>query len=76
MDEAVFFNPGDAIANDYDYAAARRSAQIFKAQDVADKGLVIVQDQSGKFSVFYEAAAVDAAAGKKPASQYTIMAHI
>ena len=72
MDEAVFFNPGDAIANDYDYAAARRSAQIYKAAHVADQGLVVAQDQDGKFAVFYEAAGVGEDAGDK----YTILAHL
>ena len=72
MDEAVFFNPGDAIANDYDYAAARRSAQIYKDAHVADEGLVVAQDADGKFSVFYEAAAGDKVGG----DQYTILAHL
>lgn len=73
MDEYVFFNPGDAIANDYDYAAARRSAQIYKAEHVADRGLVVAKDAQGQFSVFYEGGGDET----DPAtSKYTILAHL
>lgn len=73
MDEFVFFNPGDAIANDYDYAAARRSAQIYKAAHVEDRGLVVAKDAQGRFAVFYEGAD----ANQDPAtSKYTILAHL
>lgn len=73
MDEYVFFNPGDAIANDYDYAAARRSAQIYKAEHVADRGLVVAQDAQGQFSVFYEGGGDEA---DPASSKYTILAHL
>ena len=33
MDEMVFFNPGDAIANSKDFGEAVRGAQIYKAKD-------------------------------------------
>ncbi|MCI1987000.1 MAG: hypothetical protein LKJ69_11655 [Lactobacillus sp.] len=74
MDEIVFFNPGDAIANDFDYQAARRSAEIYKAAHVADEGLVVAKDEDGGFSVFYEAAGQDEA--QKAKGRYTILAHL
>lgn len=80
MSENVFFNPGDAIANDFDFQAARRSAQIFKADHAVNEGLVVAKDDSGKFAVFYEAAGTPeekaAAAAKQPPTKYTILAHL
>ena len=51
-EEIVFFNPGDAVANDFDFAAARRSAQIYKAEHVVDEGLVVAKDKDGKYPFF------------------------
>ncbi|WP_125706476.1 hypothetical protein [Lacticaseibacillus daqingensis] len=76
MDETIFFNPGDAIARDFDFQAARRSAEIFKVQHAADQGLVVAKDETGKFAVFYEGADVDPEAGEAPATRYTILAHL
>ncbi|WP_179396172.1 hypothetical protein [Lacticaseibacillus absianus] len=76
MDNTIFFNPGDAIANEFDYQAARRSAEIFKVQHAATEGLVVASDANGKFAVFYEAAAVEPDAGAQPAERYTILAHL
>lgn len=76
MDEIVFFNPGDAIANDFDYQAARRSAEIFKTGHATDEGLVVAQDAEGHFDVFYESAATPDDPGKQPATKYTILAHL
>lgn len=72
MSESIFFNQGDALARDFDYSAARRSAQIYKARNEIQGGLVVAKDDSGKFSVFYEkdAAPSDSAAGKE---KYTVL---
>ncbi|MBM6439724.1 hypothetical protein JNW93_03290 [Lacticaseibacillus rhamnosus] len=78
-EEIVFFNPGDAVANDFDFAAARRSAQIYKAQHVVDEGLVVAKDKDGKYSVFYEAAGTPDSQAKseyKDVGKYTILAHL
>ncbi|WP_262315881.1 hypothetical protein [Lacticaseibacillus parakribbianus] len=76
MDEIIYFNPGDAVAQDHDFAAARRSAEIFKAKSVKDLGLVVGKDDDGKFAVFYEGAAQDPHPGTEPATRYTILAHL
>lgn len=47
-EEIVAANPGDAVANDADAAAARRVAQIYKAQHVVDEGLEFAKDKDGK----------------------------
>lgn len=75
MDETVFFNPGDAIANDFDFQAARRSAEIYKAEHVADEGLVVAKDADGGFAVFYEAAG-QPADDEPNKDRYTILAHL
>jgi len=79
MDEIIFFNPGDAIANDYDYQAARRSAEIYKVDHAVDEGLVVARDGDGKFAVFYEAAGtpkVNAVSESQNVGKYTILAHL
>ena len=48
MNEAVFFNPGDAIASSHDFKEARRSAQIIKAERPTDRQIVIAEnDKNG-----------------------------
>ncbi|WP_334352483.1 hypothetical protein [Companilactobacillus sp. HBUAS56257] len=46
MDEMVFFNPGDAIANSKDFGEAVRGAQIYKAKDPYESSLIIAEDVS------------------------------
>ncbi|WP_125582448.1 hypothetical protein [Lacticaseibacillus suibinensis] len=75
MDETIFFNPGDAIATEYDFAAARRSAEIFKVAHASDKGLVVAKDDHGQFAVFYEGG-TSTGDGAVPATKYTILAHL
>ncbi|MFH5810183.1 hypothetical protein [Companilactobacillus sp. FL22-1] len=55
MDEMVFFNPGDAIANSRDYGEAVRGAQIYKAKDPYESSLIIAQDVSDNksFAVYF-----------------------
>ncbi len=55
MDEMVFFNPGDAIANSKDYGEAVRGAQIYKAKDPYESSLVVAQDVSDNksFAVYF-----------------------
>lgn len=56
MDEIVFFNPGDAIANSRDFSEVMRSAQIYKTTDPLQSPLVIVKPTEGSdkgFSVYF-----------------------
>ena len=54
MNEAVFFNPGDAIASSHDFKEARRSAQIIKAERSTGRQIVIAKnDKSGIYAVYY-----------------------
>lgn len=79
MDEIIFFNPGDAVANNFDYQEARRSAEIYKVDHAVDEGLVVAKGADGKFAVFYEAAGqpdVSAVAKEQPIGKYTILAHL
>lgn len=50
--EIVFFNPGDAVAKAFDFAAARRSAQITMPQHVVAVRLVVAMHMHGCYSVF------------------------
>lgn len=78
MDEIVFFNPGDAIANSRDFGEAMRSAQIYKAKDSLQSPLVIVKPTDDKkdngFSVYFaDDAAKDATTDK---TSYKVQKHI
>ncbi|MFD1672155.1 hypothetical protein ACFQ5M_08605 [Agrilactobacillus yilanensis] len=56
MDEIVFFNPGDAIANSRDFSEVMRSAQIYRTKDPLQSPLVIVKptaDDAAGFSVYF-----------------------
>jgi len=54
MDEAVFFNPGDAIASSHDFKEARRSAEIIKTSKPTGGKLVIAKnDKSGKYAIYF-----------------------
>jgi hypothetical protein len=55
MDEMVFFNPGDAIANSKDFGEAVRGAQIYKAKDPYESSLIIAEDVADKksFAVYF-----------------------
>ncbi|WP_125605022.1 hypothetical protein [Lapidilactobacillus bayanensis] len=55
MSEDIFFNPGDAIANAHDFAAARRSAEIYKEKNALQSPLIIVEDanQQNTFAVYF-----------------------
>ncbi|KRM71750.1 hypothetical protein [Lacticaseibacillus brantae] len=79
MDEIIFFNPGDALASNYDYQEARRSAEIYKVDHAVDEGLVVARDANGQFAVFYEAAGdpkVTAVSDPQKVGKYTILAHL
>ncbi|MFD1417732.1 hypothetical protein [Companilactobacillus keshanensis] len=55
MDEMVFFNPGDAIANSRDFGEAVRGAQIYKAKDPYESSLIVAEDvaDNKKFYVYF-----------------------
>ena len=54
MNEAVFFNPGDAIASSHDFKEAWRSAQIIKAERPTGRQIVIAEnDKNGVYAVYY-----------------------
>lgn len=77
MDEIVFFNPGDAIANGRDFGEAMRSAQIYKTKDSLQSPLVIVKPTDNKdngFSVYFADDASKQADPKKTA--YKVQKHI
>ncbi|WDF82569.1 hypothetical protein PQ472_11850 [Lacticaseibacillus pabuli] len=74
MSESIFFNQGDALAQDFDFSAARRSAQIYKTQHEIQGGLVVAKNDDGKFSVFYESdASVKSDEGKAGKERYTVL---
>ena len=50
MDEMVFFNPGDAIANSRDFGEAVRGAQIYKSKDPFESSLIVAEDVSDQKS--------------------------
>lgn len=75
-EETIFFNPGDAVASDYDFQAARRSAEIFKVGHASTKGLIVAKDGKGRFDVFYEGTDADPNAAKEKPTQYTILARL
>ncbi|CCI85093.1 hypothetical protein [Lactobacillus pasteurii] len=53
MTESVFFNPGDAIASSHDYKAARRSAQIFKANKPTAGQIIIAKNaKNGEYAIY------------------------
>lgn len=77
MNEIIYFNPGDAIARDYDYEAARRSAEVFKMNHQSDQGLVVGKTDDGHFAVFYEDKEQDPKhPGAQPPTRYTILARL
>ena len=54
MNEAVFFNPGDAIASSHDFKEARISAQNINAERPTGRQIVIAKnDKSGIYAVYY-----------------------
>jgi len=74
MSESIFFNQGDALSQDFDFSAARRSAQIYKAQHEVQGGLVVAKQDDGKFSVFYESdGALKNGADKAGKERYTVL---
>lgn len=77
MDEIVFFNPGDAIANSHDFGEALRSAQIYRTKDSLQSPLVIVKptnDKDNGFSVYFADDADKNAAPDK--TSYKVQKHI
>ena len=65
MNEAVFFNPGDAIASSHDFKEARRSAQIIKAERPTGRQIVIAEnDKNGVYAVYYADNAKESQAGE------------
>ena len=43
MDNLIFFNPGDSIANFHDYDEAVRSAQIYRENHLQDGHILVVK---------------------------------
>ena len=75
MDEMVFFNPGDAIANSKDYGEAVRGAQIYKAKDPYESSLIVAQDMTDNksFAVYF---AKDEKSKRKDDDQSVIPYHL
>ena len=69
MSENVFFNPGQAIASDFDFNKAYVAAQ--KAQ----KPVLVVQEKDGQpFVIFDEQAALDSE--KEEAKRYSLVKRV
>ncbi|AKP68024.1 hypothetical protein [Companilactobacillus ginsenosidimutans] len=75
MDEMVFFNPGDAIANSRDFGEAVRGAQIYKAKDPYESSLIIAEDATNKksFAVYF---ATDEKSSVKDTDKSVVPYHI
>ena len=63
MDNRIFFNPGDSIANINDYNEAVRKGQIFKKEQHTDDLVIAKGPGDEEYAIFY---AKDAPAGRPP----------
>ncbi|MTV82547.1 hypothetical protein [Secundilactobacillus folii] len=54
MDNLIFFNPGDSIANFHDYDEAVRTAQIYRENHLQDGHVLVVKgmDSKTQFDIF------------------------
>ena len=53
MDNRIFFNPGDSIANIHDYNEAVRKGQIFKKEKHADDLVIAKGPDDEEYAIFY-----------------------
>ena len=73
MSENVFFNPGQAIASDFDFNKAYVAAQIYHHK--AQKPVLVVQEKDGQpFVIFNEQAAL--ASEKEEAKRYSLVKRV
>lgn len=73
LSEEFFFNPGDAIASDFDYNKAYIAAQIYHHKK--SKPLLIVQERDGHpYFVFDEAQAL--AEEHEKSKSFTVIKHL
>ncbi|WP_302046988.1 hypothetical protein [Ligilactobacillus agilis] len=73
MSENVFFNPGQAIASDFDFNKAYVAAQIYHHK--AQKPVLVVQEKDGQpFVIFDEQAAL--ASEKEEAKRYSLVKRV
>ena len=73
MSENVFFNPGQAIASDFDFNKAYVAAQIYHHK--AKKPVLVVQEKDGQpFVIFDEQAALDSE--KEETKRYSLVKRV
>ncbi len=53
MDNRIFFNPGDSIANIHDYDEAVRKGQIFKKEKKVDDLVIAKGPDDEEYAIFY-----------------------
>lgn len=53
MDNRIFFNPGDSIANINDYNEAVRKGQIFKKEQHTDDLVIAKGPGDEEYAIFY-----------------------
>ena len=53
MDNRIFFNPGDSIANIHDYNEAVRKGQIFKKEQQAGDLVIAKGPDDEEYAIFY-----------------------
>ncbi|BAP86645.1 hypothetical protein LOOC260_121390 [Paucilactobacillus hokkaidonensis JCM 18461] len=53
MDNRIFFNPGDSIANINDYNEAVRKGQIFKTKKKEDELVIARNQHDEEYAIFY-----------------------
>lgn len=53
MDNRIFFNPGDSIANIRDYDEAVRKGQIYKKEKKSDDLVIAKGPDNEEYAIFY-----------------------
>ncbi|HJA74009.1 MAG TPA: hypothetical protein H9783_07240 [Candidatus Limosilactobacillus faecipullorum] len=53
MDNRIFFNPGDSIANIHDYDEAVRKGQIYKKEKHVDDLVIAKGPNDEEYAIFY-----------------------
>jgi len=75
MSENVFFNPGQAIASDFDFNKAYVAAQIYHHK--AQKPVLVVQEKDGQpYVIFDEQAALDSEKAANEARKYAVVKRV
>ncbi|KRN28986.1 hypothetical protein IV38_GL001199 [Lactobacillus selangorensis] len=73
MAEDILFNPGDAIAQNYDYNAVMRSAEIFHYQQHPQQFVLVQAPEDACYAVFRIADAAHIKEQLAPLRRYQIV---